>query len=68
MQYKDTADTGELSDDSLKFNNTTSQPIKNIYNTVSLALEKFNQIKYLPYTEIVKAIKHFEIPTRRRKK
>jgi hypothetical protein len=68
LEYKDTADIGELSDDKLKFDNSSSQPIKNIYATITQALEKFNHIKYLPYNEIVKAIKHFELPKRKKRK
>lgn len=73
LEYKDTADTEKLIDDKLKFASTTddstvNQPIKNIYQTIRLALEKFNHIKYLPYSEIVKAIKHFELPSRKRKR
>jgi hypothetical protein len=68
LNHKNTAETEELSDDKLKFDNNASQPIKNIYKTVSDALDKFVQIKDFPYNEIVKAIIHFTIPSRKRKK
>ena len=68
LQHKNTADTGELSDDKLKFDNHSSQPIKNIYQTLKTALDKFGNIKNFPYSEIVKSIIHFTIPSRKRKK
>jgi len=68
LKHKNTADTKELSDDKLKFINNSSQPISNIYKTITIAIERFAQIKDFPYNEIVKAIIHFTIPSRKRKK
>ncbi len=68
LQHKNTAETKDLIDEKLKFNTANNQPIKNIYQTISLALQQFKEIKKFPYNEMVKAIKHFEIPSRKRKK
>lgn len=68
LKHKNTAKTEELSDNKLKFNTDSNQPIKNIYKTVAAAMDKFGQIKDFPYNEIVKAIIHFTIPARKRKK
>ncbi|MFK5891856.1 MAG: hypothetical protein QM504_01385 [Pseudomonadota bacterium] len=68
LEHKNTALTEALSDEKLKFDNDSSQPIKNIHKTVSDALDKFIEIKYFPYNEIVKAIIHFTLPSRKRKK
>jgi len=68
LKHKNTAETEELSDDKLKFDNENNQPINNINQTVKTALDRFGQIKDFPYNEIVKAIIHFTIPSRKRRK
>jgi hypothetical protein len=67
LDHKNAANTEELGDDTLKFDSESSQPIKNIYQTVKVALDRFGLIKDFPYNEIVKTIKHFIIPSRKRK-
>ncbi|MFK5984147.1 MAG: hypothetical protein QM479_01800 [Pseudomonadota bacterium] len=68
LNHKNTAKTKELSEIKLKFTANNSPPITNISETISLALEQFYQIENFPFNEIVKAIKHFELPSRKRKK
>ena len=67
LNNNDTADTSILSDDSLRFD-SSSTPINNIYETISQAKEIFGDIKDFPYDEIVKAIIHFNVRTRKKKK
>ena len=68
LNYSNTADTEELSDDKLRFDNNSTAPITNIHKTVTEALLKFGEIKNFPFNEIVKAIIHFSLPSRRKKK
>jgi len=68
LENKETAQIENLIDDKTKFNDNHSQPIKNIFATVSKAVEQFKAIKNFPYDEIVKAINLFTLPTRKSKR
>ena len=68
LNQKDTAAIEQLSEDQFRFDNPSNQPIKNIQQTIAAAIKEFGEIKQFPYTEIVKAILHFERPSRRNKK
>jgi len=70
QQYLDNsnvADTVELSD---KFRNESlsASPIDNIHSIVTEALSKFGVIKNFPYSEMVKTIIHFSMPSRNKRK
>ncbi|MBF0265772.1 MAG: hypothetical protein HQL46_10905 [Gammaproteobacteria bacterium] len=66
--HQDTTQTTLLNDDMLKFDPKQTQPINNIYRVISDALKQFDSIGNFPFSEMIKAIMHFKIPTRRRSK
>lgn len=65
---KDTAEIEQLNEDQFRFDNPSNNPIKNIHQTVAEAIKEFGEIKHFPYTQMVKAVLHFERPSRRNKK
>jgi hypothetical protein len=67
LDHNSTTDTQALNDDALRFDHS-SQPIKNIHEVISDAKEIFVDIKKFPYDEIVKAITHFNIRKRKKKR
>jgi len=65
LREENTADTTDLSDDNLRFDENNKRPISNIFQVVEHGMEKFGDITAFPYSEIVKSILHFSLPKRR---
>ena len=67
LHQASTVDTTDLNDNKLKFDSEHSQPVKDIYATLQSAESAYGSADHFPYNELVKAIKHFSLPSRKRK-
>jgi len=65
LREENTADTTDLSNDNLRFDEKNNKPIRNIFQIVEQGMEKFGDITAFPYSEVVKSILHFSLPKRR---
>ena len=65
LKKEDTANTANLSDEKLRFDEEQKKPIDNVSQVIEQGLDKFGDFSNFPYSEIVKSILHFSLPKRR---
>jgi len=68
LEEKSTLDIDELFDSKKRYDENYGPAISNIHQTVSAAIKKFGRVKEFPYTEMVKTILRFNLPSRRKKR
>jgi len=68
LDSKSTMDLEELFDSRKRYDENYGPPITNIYQTMSKAIEKYGHVKNFPFTEIIKTILRFNLPSRRKKR
>ena len=67
LNNKSTTAIEALTDTNSRYDDSIGPPIKDINHTITQGLLHFKEIKNFPFTEIIKTILRFKLPSRRKK-